>query len=98
MAEKEAAYCPNCNYPAIRQGKVIFCEKCDASFRFTPEGPKLHEIGPLEARLRNLEEKVGLGEAVAPPEKSPATEALEGQANLELGDDEEEEEYEEEDF
>jgi len=89
MAEKEAAFCPNCNYPAIRQGKVIVCEKCDASFRFTPEGPKLHEIGPLEARLRNLEEKVGLGEAVAPPEKSPAERDVE---------DVEEVEDEEEDF
>ncbi len=62
MAEQEAAFCPNCNKPAVRQGKVIICEKCDASFRFTQEGPKLHEIGPLESRVKALEEKAGFGD------------------------------------
>ena len=61
MAEQEAAFCPSCNKPAIRQGKVIVCEQCDASFRFTQEGPKLHEIGPLESRLKTVEAKLGIG-------------------------------------
>lgn len=61
MAEKEAAFCPNCAKPAVRQGKVILCENCDASFRFTQEGPKISEIGPIESRLRTVEEKLGIG-------------------------------------
>ena len=65
MAEQEAAFCPNCNKPAIRHGKMILCEHCDASFRFTQEGPRLNQIGPLEARLRTCEEKLGIG--AAPP-------------------------------
>jgi len=60
MAEQEAAFCPNCNKPAIRQGKVITCEPCDMSFRYTQEGPRLHEIGPLENRIQALEEKIGI--------------------------------------
>ena len=71
MAEKEPAFCPNCSKPAVRQGKVIVCEHCDASFRFTKEGPKLHEIGPLESRVRRLEEKIGFTQDVdrAEPEE-----------------------------
>ena len=61
MPEQQPAFCPNCSKPAIRQGKVILCEYCDMSFRFTAEGPKLHELGPLESRVKTLEEKLGIG-------------------------------------
>jgi len=61
MAEQEPAFCPNCSKPAVRQGKVILCEYCDMSFRFTAEGPKLHELGSLESRVKTLEEKLGIG-------------------------------------
>lgn len=67
MAEKEAAFCPSCSKPAARQGKVIFCEHCDATFRFTREGPKLSEIGPLESRLKTVEDKLGIGDNHEPP-------------------------------
>ncbi|KKN30917.1 hypothetical protein LCGC14_0829080 [marine sediment metagenome] len=60
------AHCPNCNGPGIRKGKLIICEKCDASFRYTKEGPKVEELGPfdkLQNRVAVLEGK----EAAEPP-------------------------------
>jgi hypothetical protein len=72
MAEKEAAFCPNCSKPAYRQGKVIVCEHCDASFRFTQEGPRLEQIGPIESRLKVCEEKLGIGATVEAPPAPPA--------------------------
>ena len=86
MAEQEAAFCPNCNKPAVRQGKVILCEGCDASFRFTQEGPKLHDIGPIERRVAALEEKLGIG--VTPPADPPG---LQGDPVIDDDDDEAEE-------
>lgn len=73
MAEQEAAFCPNCNKPAIRQGKIIICEHCDNSFRYTPEGPKIHEIGPLEKRLSSVEAAIRklLGDNHEPPAEPP---------------------------
>ncbi len=53
------AHCPNCNGPGIRKGKTIACQLCDASFRFTKEGPKVEELGPfdkLAARVTRLED------------------------------------------
>ena len=58
------AHCPNCNGPGIRKGKTIVCEKCDAAFRFTKEGPRVEELGPfdkMDARVTALEEKTGSG-------------------------------------
>ncbi len=52
------AHCPNCNGPGIRKGKTILCQVCDASFRYTKEGPKVEELGPfdkLEDRVTKLE-------------------------------------------
>lgn len=52
------AHCPNCNAPGIRKGKVIICQVCNASFRWTKEGPKVEELGPfdeLAARVTALE-------------------------------------------
>ena len=75
--EAEIAYCPNCNQPAIRRGKVIDCEKCDASFRFTTEGAKVEKVGAIadhESRLRALEEKAGMNQAQPEPEPEPEPE------------------------
>jgi len=68
------AHCPNCNGPGIRKGKVIVCEKCDTSFRFTEEGPKVEKLGPfdkLENRVTALETKNG-DRVHFVPEKLPA--------------------------
>ena len=74
MSEHEAAFCPNCNKPAIRQGKTITCENCDMKFRYTQEGPRLHEIGPLEQRIGALEATIRTltGDNHEPPPASPA--------------------------
>ena len=67
--KEKLAYCPNCNKPAIKRGLVIDCENCDASFRFTPEGPKVKQIGAIddhESRLKLLEEKTGLSQPAQP--------------------------------
>lgn len=61
--------CPNCNRPAIKRGKVIDCEHCDASFRWTPEGSKVKSIGKIdehEDRIKALEEKAGFNSTVQP--------------------------------
>lgn len=77
------AYCPNCNGPGIRKGKVIACQVCDASFRYTEEGPKVEELGPFddhERRIAKLEGETseGIGKRIAeitesrqPPEPEP---------------------------
>jgi uncharacterized Zn finger protein (UPF0148 family) len=51
---EELAYCPNCNKPAFRKGKVIVCEFCD------------DQLGPLDARLKTIEEKLGIGATPKP--------------------------------
>ena len=64
------AHCPNCNAAGIRKGKTIICQNCDASFRFTKEGPQVEELGPfdkLESRVAALE---GSG-ITEPPEPEP---------------------------
>jgi len=58
---QELAYCPNCSGPAIRNGKLIVCQTCNASFRFTQEGPKVDELGPLDqlkGRVSKIEERL----------------------------------------
>lgn len=47
-AKVEPAFCPNCGKPATKRGKVIDCENCDASFRFTQEGARVEQIGAIE--------------------------------------------------
>ncbi len=54
----DLAHCPNCNGAGIRKGKTIACQTCNASFRYSKEGPKLVELGPfdeLSARVSKLE-------------------------------------------
>ena len=75
----EAAFCPNCNKPAVRQGKVIVCEHCDAEFRFTREGPKLSEIGPLENRIKALEDKIGISSRALEKPVNPAPDEVQGE-------------------
>jgi len=60
-------FCPNCNSPAIRKGKVIICQVCDASFRWTQEGPKLVELGPFDDHERRIKALEG---GPAEPEKT----------------------------
>ena len=60
--KQELAYCPNCNGAAMRKGKVIVCQVCNASFRYTAEGPKVAELGPfdeLQGRVSRLEGLLG---------------------------------------
>ncbi|KKN06579.1 hypothetical protein LCGC14_1075730 [marine sediment metagenome] len=66
----DLAHCPNCNGPGIRKGKTIACQTCDASYRYTKEGPKLVELGPfdeLSDRVSKLE-----GGAAEPHGPQPA--------------------------
>ncbi len=70
-AEETLVHCPNCNGPGIRKGKTILCQTCDASFRFTKEGPRVEELGPfdkLEERVTKLEG----GGVVEPETAQPA--------------------------
>jgi len=56
------AHCPSCNGPGIRKGKTILCELCDCTFRYTKEGPKVEDVGPLEKRVARLERFAGEAE------------------------------------
>jgi len=76
--EQVPAFCPNCNSPATKIGKVIVCEKCDARFRFTTEGYKVKDTGKideLDGRTKKLEDKV-FG-STPEPEPEPAIEEAE---------------------
>jgi len=71
----DLAHCPNCNGPGIRKGKTIACQTCDASFRYTKEGPKLVELGPfdeLAARVSKLEGGTAEPETAQPAEPETA--------------------------
>jgi len=64
------AHCPCCNAVGIRKGKTIMCQFCNATFRYTKEGPQVEELGPfdkLESRVAALE---GSG-ITEPPEPEP---------------------------
>ena len=65
----EVAYCPSCGEPAIKEGNKITCEKCDAVFRVTTEGPKLEKTGVLDDHERRLTELEGKASKPAEPEK-----------------------------
>lgn len=71
----DLAHCPNCNGPGIRKGKTIACQKCNAAFRYTKEGPKLVELGPfdeLAERVAKLEGRPAPEPtAPQPPEPQP---------------------------
>jgi len=68
------AHCPNCNGPAIRKGKVIICQVCDAAFRYTKEGPKVEELGPFDDHERRISmlEGSGILEVAEPQPPEPA--------------------------
>ncbi len=71
----DLAHCPNCNGAGIRKGKTIACQTCDASFRYTREGPKLVELGPfdeLTARVNKLEGGVAEPDTAQPAEPDTA--------------------------
>ena len=60
--------CPNCCEPAIREGNVITCEKCDAAFTFKKTGgAKVKNIG----RLDSLEERMQRVEGLLPEPADP---------------------------
>ncbi len=71
----DLAHCPNCNGAGIRKGKTIACQTCNASFRYSKEGPKLVELGPfdeLTGRVGRIEE--ALGTQPAEPDKAQPAE------------------------
>jgi len=63
MSEEKpkAAFCPNCQQPAIREGNEVICLKCDATFKITKTGgakvKKIGEIEEIKNRLAALEAK-----------------------------------------
>lgn len=60
--------CPNCSGIAVKEGKTIICESCDATFTFTRTGgAKVKEIGRLEATEKRLDRL----DALFPDEPDP---------------------------
>lgn len=68
--KSKAAFCPNCQQPAIRIGNEVTCGICDAIFVITKKnGAKVKKLGPIEdheQRLKTLESKI------LPEEPEPA--------------------------
>lgn len=60
--KSNAAYCPNCQKPATRDGNEITCDRCDAIFTITKkDGAKVKKLGPLqdhEERISKIEASV----------------------------------------
>ena len=55
MAETKIS-CPNCSGIAIKDGDVVVCEACDATFKVTKVGgAKLLEIGRLDGIDKRLD-------------------------------------------
>lgn len=56
---KNAAYCPNCQGPAIKEGNEIFCETCDATFTVSRTAgarvKKMGELDEIKGRLERIE-------------------------------------------
>ena len=65
MAETKIS-CPNCSSIAIKDGDVVVCESCDATFKVTKVGgAKLKEMGRLDVidkRLDRIESLLPGGE------------------------------------
>ena len=54
--EQKKVTCPNCLGPAVKEGKDIVCETCDATFAFTKTGgAKVKELGRLEALEKRVD-------------------------------------------
>ena len=72
---KKAAFCPNCQSPAVRSGDEITCERCDATYKITKTGAaKVRQTGRLESieqRLGILEEAADQGQEPGPEESGP---------------------------
>lgn len=65
MAETKIS-CPNCSGIAIKDGDVVVCESCDATFKVTKVGgARLKEIG----RLDSIEERLDRVESLLPGEE-----------------------------
>jgi len=70
----KAAYCPNCNGPALKSGNEITCEKCDGVFTISRAGVKVKSIGSIqdhENRIAALEEKTGIKQQDQDQEPAP---------------------------
>ena len=69
--EPKQTNCPNCLGQAIKEGKKIICEACDATFTYTKTGgAKVKEIG----KLNDHEERISRLESLLPgqePEPEP---------------------------
>lgn len=64
--ESKKTNCPNCLGPAVKEGKTIICEVCDATFTFTKTGgAKVKEIG----RLDNIEKRLDRLDSLLPGEE-----------------------------
>lgn len=54
--ESKKISCPNCSGIAVKDGDVIICESCDATFKVTiVGGARLKEIGRLDAIEERLD-------------------------------------------
>jgi len=64
----QAAFCPNCQQPAIREGNEITCEHCDATFKITKTGgAKVKKLGEIE-EIKNRLDRLEAQQAVQEPE------------------------------
>jgi len=81
---KAAAYCPNCQRPAIKEGNEIFCEACDATFAISrTAGARVKKMGELE-EIRGRLERI---EASLPGDEPTETDTgTETETNTEDGD------------
>jgi len=72
--------CPNCTGIAIKEGNVIICETCDATFKITKTGgARVKEIG----RLDDVEKRLDRLDALLPGEEPNPAELEPDPAELE---------------
>ena len=77
MPEKEIKFCPNCQQPALWDGKKLVCEICDVTFIQKPGGgarvEQLGRIEKIEQRVTQIEQTIGPAEPEPEPEPDEPT-------------------------
>jgi len=61
MPKNNITFCPNCNQPAISDGKEITCENCDSVFTITKKEARVKKTGAIsdiDGRLKRVEDHI----------------------------------------
>ena len=80
----EQVYCPNCRQLCEKNGNILICTNCDATYKITKTGAakvvKLGEVEELKCRVTALEALLAPEDAAAaaPDETEDEEEELEG--------------------